>query len=221
MNLFLQVSTGALWTVAYIDCIRIGFKDKAYAMPLWALSLNIGWEFVYSLLGYVQGPPTLQTYINTVWFCFDVVILITYFRFGVRFFPTHLKKYSFYVWGVLAIVTSLAIQYVFMAEFRPHANAEVYSSYPQNALMSVLFIVMLTNRKSSIGQTKLIAYTKFLGTFAATIELGILGGAAPFGGRPSMFVLVFGAICALFDILYIIMLTRLQRGERTAYTLAK
>lgn len=214
MDLFLQVMSGALWTAVYIDCIRVGFKDKTYAMPLWALALNISWEFLYSLHGYVQGPPSLQTYINTVWFCFDVVILVTYLRYGLRFFPTHLKKSSFYAWSLLAIVTSLAIQYVFTVEFRPLANAEAYSAYPQNVLMSVLFIVMLTNRKSSIGQTKLIAVAKFLGTLAPTIELGILGGGEPFGGRPSMFVLVLGIICAVFDILYIIMLTRKQREER-------
>ena len=38
MENFLTLLSGIAWTVVYIDAIRIGIKDKSYAMPLFALS---------------------------------------------------------------------------------------------------------------------------------------------------------------------------------------
>jgi hypothetical protein len=44
MEDFLTLVSGIAWTLVYIDAIRVGFKDKSYAMPLFALALNLGWE---------------------------------------------------------------------------------------------------------------------------------------------------------------------------------
>jgi hypothetical protein len=43
---FLVLLSGLCWTVVYIDSVRLGFKDKTYAMPFWALALNIAWELM-------------------------------------------------------------------------------------------------------------------------------------------------------------------------------
>lgn len=40
MDNFLILVSGLAWTIVYLDSIRIGMKDKTFAMPFWALALN-------------------------------------------------------------------------------------------------------------------------------------------------------------------------------------
>jgi hypothetical protein len=67
-------------------------------------------------------------------------------------------------------------------------------------------------RGSSEGQSKLIAYSKWLGTLAPTILLGIVG--YDFLGGPSQFILVIGILISLIDLTYIVMLSGVQARER-------
>ncbi len=48
MTLFLTLLSGISWMLVYIDCIRLGIKQKTYGIPLFALALNIAWEGLYS-----------------------------------------------------------------------------------------------------------------------------------------------------------------------------
>lgn len=213
MNIFLLLFSGVAWTIVYIDGIRIGFRDKTYAMPLWALGLNIAWEVLQSVFGFIQLGVGAQICVNTVWAVFDIFILITFFKYGSKHFPKEFSKKIFYLWGALVIAASFVIQYMFVVEF-PLSDGASYAAYIQNVIMSVLFIGMLVQRGSSEGQTKLIAYAKFLGTLAPTILIGLIGGEAPFDGSPNSFVFILGVICAIFDIIYIVMLTKKQKEEK-------
>ncbi|MBR1852591.1 MAG: hypothetical protein IJ794_05520 [Lachnospiraceae bacterium] len=49
MEMFLLLLSGIAWSIVYIGCIRQGFRDKTYAMPLFALGLNIAWETIYTI----------------------------------------------------------------------------------------------------------------------------------------------------------------------------
>ena len=51
MESFLGVLSGLAWTVVYIECVRVGLRDRTYAMPLAALGLNIAWESTYAVHG--------------------------------------------------------------------------------------------------------------------------------------------------------------------------
>jgi hypothetical protein len=44
MEPFLTLISGLAWTIVYIDSIRIGFRQKTYAMPMAALALNFAWS---------------------------------------------------------------------------------------------------------------------------------------------------------------------------------
>ena len=48
MELFLTLLSGIGWIIVYEECIRLGIKQKTYAMPFWALALNITWEAIYA-----------------------------------------------------------------------------------------------------------------------------------------------------------------------------
>lgn len=46
----LSLIAGALfWSIAYIDAIRIGLRDRTYGVPILALALNFAWETIYAV----------------------------------------------------------------------------------------------------------------------------------------------------------------------------
>lgn len=191
----LKLISGIAWTLVYIDAIRIGFKDKSYAMPLFALGLNLGWEFIYAYLSFTQNSgPSLQGIINACWALFDVGLVYTYFRFGRRYWPQALPSSAFVGWSVLVFVTSFILQLIFVYEFGIDEGAR-YSAFLQNLLMSVLFIGLFFARKGREGQTLLIAVAKWLGTLAPTILFGLI--------EQSLFIFVLGIFCSVFDLIYI------------------
>jgi len=42
MGMTLSILSGVFWTIVYIDGIRVGMRDKSYAMPIWALERTEG-----------------------------------------------------------------------------------------------------------------------------------------------------------------------------------
>ncbi|MEI6052406.1 MAG: hypothetical protein WCQ44_06870, partial [Opitutaceae bacterium] len=151
-QLILSALSGICWTIVYIESIRLGFKQKTYAIPFWALALNIAWETVNSILGYAQEGVSIQIVINAVWCLLDVGILYTYFKYGQKYFPEYVSKKIFIIWSILALVTSYIIQYFFVKEFGL-VKGSTYSAFLQNLAMSILFITMYIQRRGSDGQS--------------------------------------------------------------------
>lgn len=189
----LALLSGLFWTIAYIWIIREGWMSKSYGMPFWALALNLAWEFLYGPVLIFQGECDVQFIVNTVWFLFDVIILVTYFVYGRPFFPIGRTKIPFMIWSVMTLIIAFAIQIIMLQHFKE--EAPYYAAFIQNLLMSVLFINMLTERKSLQGQSLIIAVAKFLGSLFATIEFGYM--------VKNFFIIGFGTLTAVFDILYI------------------
>ncbi len=206
IKLVLTVISGICWTVVYIEGIRVGLRDRSYAIPFYALALNFAWELLHTIYGFRAGV-SVQTIINAVWFAFDCGILFTYFRYGRKYFPRSLTPRAFIGWSVLGLVTALCVEYGFIREFGVAVGAG-YSAFLQNLLMSVLFIGMFVRRGSNEGQSLAIAVNKWIGTLAPTILFGILGdGGFPTG---SFLILVLGILCSVFDLIYVWMLFKLK-----------
>lgn len=190
--------SGLAWTVVYIESIRIGFAQRTYAMPLVALGLNLGWEWLYAVTGIADGGD-VQSWVNLVWALADCLILYTFIRFGYKEFSARLSKLDFGIWTVLVLATSITLQILFYVEFGSHMGG-IYSAFLQNLLMSGLFIAMFYSRGGSRGQSLTIAIAKGVGTLAPTIQGGIIEGIS--------FILVVGILCSLFDVVYIVLLAR-------------
>jgi hypothetical protein len=199
-QLILAGISGICWTIVYIESLRVGIKQKTYAMPFWALALNIAWETVHSIMGYREEGMTIQVIFNAVWCLFDIGILYTYFKYGQKYFSEFFPKKIFIVWSILALVVSYLLQYFFVAEFGLVKGGS-YSAFLQNLIMSILFIAMFIQRRGDEGQNLTIAINKFIGTVMPTILVGIIGLEA--FGRPSLFILVIGITIAFFDLIYI------------------
>jgi len=222
IKIILTIISGVCWTIVYIDGIRIGFRDKSYAIPFYALALNFTWELLYTYFGFRTNGVTVQNVFNALWFAFDVGILYTYFKFGrkhfgpKRFDPSAdadgTDKY-FVAWNVLGLITAFGVQYAFRREFGV-SKAAAYSAFPQNLIMSILFISMLVKRGSREGQSLTIAVNKWIGTLAPTILYGVIGeGAFPHG---SFLILTVGLFCSVFDLIYISLLAKTRRATVTS-----
>jgi len=199
MTSFLVVLSGLAWTVVYVECIRVGRRDRTYAMPLAALGLNIAWESTYAVHG-LAGALGAQPVINLLWALLDLVIVYTFVQFGRAEFPT-LSGRLFAGWGVLIFASSYAVQWLFIGQFG-WTDAAKYSAFLQNLLMSGLFIAMLVARRGIRGQSMLIAVAKWIGTLAPTIAIGVY--------EHSPFILGIGILCSVFDLVYIGLLRNAQ-----------
>jgi hypothetical protein len=101
----LVVLSGLAWTIVYLELIRLGYRDKACGMPLFALTLNMAWEWLYGLDGLFISKsfvPT-QSIANIVWAIFDLFVLSTWLKFGQQYLPAYSKKY-FHLYTFLAII---------------------------------------------------------------------------------------------------------------------
>ena len=206
MEMFLTLLSGVGWCIVYEECIRLGFRQKTYAMPFWALAMNIAWEGIYAVSDLSAGIG-LQPIVNLLWFLMDIVILGTYLKHGRQEWTSRGGDKAFYAWTALGIAAMFAVQMAFYAEFgnEGHLSAQ-YSAFVQNLIMSVAFIDMLKRRGSSKGQSLLLAVAKWIGTLAPTITMGIM--------HTNYVVLACGLLCTVYDLLYIAMLRRTIIDEK-------
>ena len=195
----LTLISGISWTLVYIELIRRGFKDKTYGMPLFALTFNLSWEFLFAFVFRNNGEVTLQTIINVIWCGFDIVIAYTYFRYGREEFSQQADARWFVPWGIAAFVISFAIIYFSALEFGANWGP-IYTAFAQNLMMSVLFIGMLTKRNAVGGQSIYAAVFKWVGTAAPTLLFYARTG--------SKLVLILGLGCFIYDALYTFLLYR-------------
>lgn len=202
MELFLTLLSGICWSIVYIELIRQGFKDKTYAMPLFALGLNFAWEVIYFSNGFLFGAMgEVQTWVNLVWAVLDIVIIYTFFKYGREYFPKKAKKY-FVPFSILVFATCFVLQLAFYLHFEHvPTGAASYSAFTQNAAMSIMFLTMLFIRGNTRGQTKLMAVAKWIGTLAPTILFGVIT-------QFNIFIVLMGVVCSVFDIIYIVALCK-------------
>lgn len=211
MNMALSLISAIAWTIVYIEAIRLGFKERTYAIPLVALGLNFAWEWIYTING-LMFSQQMQTVVNLVWALADSAILYTFFRFGRSEFPQYVNKTVFAVMGIGLLAVSFAVQGLFIVEFGTAGmQAARYSAFLQNLLMSGLFIAMFVARGGRRGQSLVIAVAKWIGTLAPTMLFGIV--------LDSPFILGIGLLCSVFDLVYIGLLIWARHAPEKAFAL--
>lgn len=216
---FTVVASGIAWTITYVALVYRGFKDRSYGMPLAALALNFAWEITYSLIYPPHSMGTAAVVINTLWMICDAGIVATFFLYGTKYFERHyqLSKAEFYVLSIVGFVASFAIMIkggTFFKDFVPYFKGDTFESakfiaFIQNAVMSILFVAMYYQRRTSEGQSFTIAWSKWLGT-SMTVGLSYLGVEHADNWH---FVGIFVAICFVFDLWYMALIYRQLRRE--------
>jgi hypothetical protein len=192
-----------LWMCAYILAIRRGFLEKTYAIPAAAIFGNFTWEFLFAFV-FPQSSPA-QRLVNFIWFGLDVVIVVTYLLYGKKHFALNPSLfYPAFLLGIGTGVTLFATASVQLSDFSGN-----YSGFTLNLMMSVLFIEMLTRRKSSEGQSIYIAIFKWFGTFGYAILFTIRHPDWVY--LIALFILIF-----IYDLIYTVMLYRQLKREGIA-----
>ncbi len=190
--------SGLCWTIVYIELIRKGFKDKSCGMPLFALCLNIVWEFLYSIDGFLISKEFImaQNIADMAWALCDVAILVCWFKFGRQYLPENARKY-FVPYSLLALLVCMGMQFAFYFYCPTATEASIYSAFAQNVAMSVMFLAALFKRDSTKGFSLLGAICKCIGTLTPTIW-----GCVEVGGV-QIYILITGSLCFLVDLIYI------------------
>lgn len=194
------------WTIVYLEAIRIGFRNKTYCIPFIALALNLNWELVHCISMYLESGIPNPAYM--LWFFLDVLILITYFMYGRKYFPKNVNITWFLPWSILILIISLLIQFLFLEHFGP-MKGRLYSAFIQSLIMSILFLQMFVERNSAEGQSLVIAVNKLVGTLIPTITFGVIGSEKLIGTK--FFVLILGISCFFFDLLYVWIMHKVKR----------
>ena len=211
-NILVAIS-GIAWTIVYIELIRKGFKEKACGMPLFALTLNFAWEMIYAIDGLFISKSFIlvQSIANVVWAFFDIFILVTWFKFGKQYMSENSKKY-FIPYSILALIVAFTMQFAFYFSCDTPEIASIYSAYAQNVAMSIMFVVMLFRNGNTKGQSLIIAISKWIGTLTPTIY-GCINGIEH---GVSIYILLTGILCSIFDIIYIYFLFKFNKNQKEA-----
>lgn len=204
----LGMVSGMLWSITYLLVIRQGWSDRTFAMPVLAMTVNLSWEFIYTFIYHAGGA--LQARINIMWFLMDLGILFTYLKFWESYYPPHLPR-ALMLPRLLASLAGASVLIVAIAKQFGEGNGSGYSAFGDNLMMSVLFLALLTSRGNRRGQSLVIAWTKLLGTVAASLSQYIYDPTNAVWNM--LYIEIF-----LLDLLYVFMLSRapLYQGEPAA-----
>ena len=203
------------WSVAYIECIRIGFRDKTYCVPLFAIGLNFTWELSTMIMFVVNGITNIFSYVLlSTWLILDCGIIYTYMKFGeneIENLPLRksLKKIKVGT-GKLHYIRALFLLPVWggLIVFcvNCYDNWLDYFPYVDNLIMSILFLLMLHVRKSLRGQSISIAICKCAGSLFAIIACSL---------EHSVWLLCVLILCNIVDFVYVSMVIRAMQSEKT------
>lgn len=210
LSMALLLISGIGWTIVYLASIKIGFKEKTYCIPIFALALNIAWETIYAINGTMIAIdsnvlPDPQTIVNGAWMLCDCAIVVTFFKFGRRWLPQELYG-RFAITSALIFLTGIGFQLAFYFQL-PWLQAAQYSAFAQNVIMSVLFVTMFFYRKGPEGQSLVIAIAKCIGTLAPTLQQGIVEGF-------NVYIVLMGALCLIWDLIYVSLLVKCRAKQK-------
>ncbi|MBC6003273.1 MAG: hypothetical protein E6902_00105 [Paeniclostridium sordellii] len=175
IELFLQLSCGIFWIMTYIIIIYKSFKDKTCGMPLFALALNLAWEFTFSFI-YPPENLLMARIMFILWLILDLIILYTFFKYGYENlkYKNLITKKELNIFAILDILFLIIFIILFVNDIsilyeNSIVQASGFIANLQNLIMSILFVNMILNRGNTLGQSIFIAIFKWIGTLAIAI----------------------------------------------------
>lgn len=214
----------AFWVLAYMATIVMGFRDRAYGIPLLAICLNITWE-AFFFFNCPMVPPCGPTLIGDcvcpsldwpsriiidLWAVLDATILYQLLRYGrpLQLIP-EVRRY-FYPLVAGLLLFGFAWHYSFISFFADVGGIE--DAWVINLIMSGMFILMLFLRPKLEGLSLAAAVLKMLGSALNAVGL-LLTMPYPFGHHQNYNFLyfLFASVFCL-DLVYVWLL----HARRTA-----
>ena len=200
---------GLGWLFAYIDLIRLGFKQKTYGMPIAALALNIVWEGLYAYMYWAHDGMFYGGYmmacVNTAWFIADCLILYTHIKWGKKDFEKVADGRLFWPWFAVVMIMAVVVEITWLQAYGVRANG--CTAIVQNLPMSMLFIFLLYLRKGTEGQSMMIAIGKMLGTIGAWLAIAV------YPSLQDPLNIWCGVMCTMFDLISCVLLYKAFKAE--------
>jgi hypothetical protein len=193
--------SGLLWSLCYILLIRRSALDRAHAMPLAPLCVNLSWEFIFGFL-YPDAPP--MNWINMIWCCVDVIIVWQYLRYARQEWPKNLPQACFAPFFVLCLVIAFFGVLTLTLDWKDWHGT--YTGWGDELLICITMVSLLVRRGSVRGQSLYIALTRFFGSLVL-----IPGQYIQEPG--SRFLIFIYAAFIVFDLIYICLYCRQARLE--------
>ncbi len=161
--------------MTYIIIIYKSFKDKTCGMPLFALALNLAWEFTFSFI-YPPENLLMARIMFILWLILDLIILYTFFKYGYENlkYKNLITKKELNIFAILDILFLIIFIILFVNDIsilyeNSIVQASGFIANLQNLIMSILFVNMILNRGNTLGQSIFIAIFKWIGTLAIAI----------------------------------------------------
>jgi hypothetical protein len=197
---------GALWIVTYFFVIRQGFKDRTYALPMFAIGLNFSWEMLFAFVWPVT--PWVWRLLDKGWLIPDSIIVFQLLRYG-RGAQTNseLRKHFYLVFAVIFLV-GLAGQYTFTRSYPDRMG--LLAAFLINLVMSILFIPFYFARRAQGGRglSKGVAWCKMLGTLGTSIEMHFVIPKVDLEMADASFLAFLSSTILLFDLVYVYLVSR-------------
>ena len=206
-SIFLIALSALTWTGVYIIIIWRLHKDHAPSMPWVCLSMNFSWEFQFAFL--VPYPEPVTRWGIYLWVAFDAIMFALDLRYSKMFYA---KRFPGYDWSYYIVkLCTFAIIFVSILMMNPQwpnlPDSPMFAAYLMNAIMSIVFCVHCFSRETIEGLSVWVAILKCVGTLAPT-ALGCIWTLGRPGNEIEYFVYCLGAICAVFDFMYIYLLVK-------------
>ena len=203
------------WFLAYGFMIAKSHEDKANGLPVLALCLNFGWEFLGSFVW--ANPIPLWRWFYRIWFFLDVAIFAQVWLYGKRMQSVPEVRRYFHPILIGTLVLGTFGQWAFTRTF--YDPLGFITAFGINLVMSQRFIALYFERPDLRGLSYAAAWFKMLGTLCTSFEcyyfLPVIHPSKPsFAFAHFLFVSIF-----LLDVAYIGLLhrarQRLAREQRS------
>lgn len=205
---------GILWIITYVLIVIQGLKDKSYGLPWPAVCFNLAWEFIFGFTHLKVEEPLLT--VVRIWFFVDLLILVLVIRFGQKEEPTESRRKWFKASLVALLASAFALEYSFILFIEGDG---LPSSLVINLLMALLFLSLLFYRYSRPSQGRLrglsypAAWTMTIANVLVVIAVVMTWGLQLGEGQSPMFLLIFSAITAVANVVYLVLFHRARHGK--------
>ncbi len=189
-----------LWVFTYVIVIRSIRKFKFIEIPLFAVTANFAWEFLWSFV-FTTDMGLLYVWGYRIWFFLDCFIVFGLFRYGFKQIEIpSLEKLSKPVIAFSIACWAVILYYYIDIYDAPISHNGAYSGYILNVMMSAMYIPLLLRLGNSQPFNKWAAWFKGVGTLLITLFC--------FSRYSDGFLLSMCAVTTVLDGIYISLIMR-------------
>lgn len=206
-EVFWYIGGFLLWTPAYVQVIRIAWREKRLEIPAIAAIGNITWEFMWGFLYRVDMGWGLQLVYQAA-FVLDCFILWNVFRYGALQSSNQRVRDAF-PWLAIAMIVGWAAFYAGMRGGGYDLPLGSVSAYTLNIAESAVYLWVGISVLDIRSQSVIVAWSKGLGTGMVTVFVFLR-----YSGND--FIQVISVMVAALDLAYFAVLIARRASHRPA-----